>query len=228
MKKTALVMLALVAPWLMGGCVIEFGDPSPTTASLDQVRANITINGLASTGNATITARLTDAAGRLVQLTEGQAIYISGTLLTGPNANGDYVATVAAAGEYLVEVVEPTRGTQATTIAGPAGFLITAPAAQATVSLSGFTTTWDGVDSSLSVNIELQQNVFGQSRTRDLGPFADTGGQTFSADNLAGFQQGALLLVEVTKSTTRNSVNGLASATVDIDFMQSVLVTPGP
>ena len=228
MKKISVAAIALTVPWLMGGCVIEFGDQPPTTAALDQVRAAITISGLASTGNATVTARLTNASGRLVQLTTGQAVYVGGALLSGPDGDGNYVATTTARNEYLIEVVEPSRGTQATTVAGPTGFLITAPAALGNVSLSGFTMAWDGVDPSLTVDMVLRQNVFGQTRLRELGPFSDTGGQTFSAENLAGFQQGASLLIEVTKSNSRNSVNGLAAATVDLDFTQSLLVTPGP
>ncbi len=227
-----LVTLGIMLGLVCGGCAIEVDVPSDggsaITAPLDQANATITIEGLASTGQATVTARLTDSRGRLIELGSGQAVFVAGQQLTGPNLNGDYVATIGAAGEYIIEASEPSLGIQSTTVSAPPGFLILTPEPQDTASLAGFTMTWDGANPNLTVMINLRQNVFGQDRERSFGPFADTGTQTFGADNLSGFQQGAPLVAEVVKSTTRSSLNGFQSATVESTFTQSVLVNPGP
>ncbi|MBN2445992.1 MAG: hypothetical protein JXO22_04670 [Phycisphaerae bacterium] len=224
MRATLLVTTSVVL-CLGLGCSISIDTPGSGTP-LDETHLDMTIAGSVSTGQAEVDAKIT--AGWTIELDEGQAIYINGQVLTGPNSSNEYVATVTNATEYTIEVIDPTVGADVTTIAAPATFDITAPAAGAAASLSGFTVTWSDPDPAQDVLVTVSQSIFGVQRDREFGPFADTGSLTLSADNLRSFGQGAQLLISVTKIRERTGINGFQSADVSVELTRTVLVTPGP
>jgi hypothetical protein len=213
----------------MLGCrVIVFPpDGVPVIAPLDQVNGVIAVSQPAGGTSATAIARLTDGTDP-VHLDTGQSIQVNGQVLDGPTSNNRYTQTIPAADEYTVTVTEPTRGVTQTTLARPADFTITAPAAGATASLSGFTINWSGPDPELDVEVVVTQAIFGGQRQQTFGPFADSGTLTLSGAELASFQQGAPLLLTVRKISERTGINGLAAGTLQVHLIQTVSVVPGP
>ena len=229
--RKQLVLAALVLTLCMGLTADISCQPSGTIATyvpLDEANATVAISQTAGQAEATVAATIVSRYGLTIQLQEGQAVLVNGQALTGPDLFGMYVQTIASADEYTVRVNEPTRGVEDTTIAAPAAFEITSPAAGAVVSLSGFTVSWSNADPNLQVEITLTQTLFSQ-RTRGFGPYADTGSKTFTVEELANdFRQGADLFITVTKVNERAGINGFQSGTLSVDLSRTVSASPGP
>ncbi len=205
-----------------GGSWSGFGPPP-----LDQADATINIGQTAGGVTADIDARITDSIGRTVIMQSDQAVLVNGTALGGPNYDGKYTVTIPAADQYTVTVREPTRGVQTTTIS-PTPFDITSPAVGAPASLSGFALAWSNVDPRLQTTIELSQTRGGYKRTQTFGPFADSGGYTFTAADLRYFVQGENLIIAVTKANTLGSIAGFHSGTLVSRVWAIRPVSPAP
>jgi hypothetical protein len=226
------LLAVLAAVFCTGGsCTINILDPdNPGGVSgyvpLDEAILDLRISQ--SGGEAAATARITDVFHRIVRLRQGQELAISGRPLTGPDAEGLYHATLAAAGEYTITVTEPTRGVNNTTVQPPPAFSTVQPPSGGTASLSGFTVGWTNSDPALDVAISLAQVLFGAERTATFGPFTDTGTQALSASQLADFRQGAPLLISVTRILEVPAVGGFRSAVARMELSDTVSVTPTP
>jgi hypothetical protein len=196
---------------------------------LDQMDASITIWRAIGDNQADVSATITDNLGFPFTMTGDQAVEVNGVALVGPDANAEYTATVAAAGEYEITMVEPTFGVESTTVDAPAEFTITAPTEGGTVSLSGFTLRWSGANDRLRVAIRLSQTYQG-TETRSFGPFTDTGRHDFTAADLAPFVHGGTLTlsIRVTKINTVNDVAGFNSGTARVQTSASRVARPGP
>lgn len=240
MRKSGLIALVLVVlANFAGSCTISFDDNpsdggnggggggSGATTTLDSATADITIIAESPT-LARVYATFLDSRGRKLVLRGGQAVAVNGISLTGPDRIGSYVGTISASSDYAVEVTEPTRGITTTVCTPPPEFSILTPVANGTVSLSGFTLAWDGIDVALESTITLVQTIFEADRTASFGPFVDGGEQSFTAEQLNQFQQGAPIKITLTKSSRYTSVNGFASGTVKVQLQKTQDVTPGP
>ena len=229
-------LLLVVAAGVCAGatCTIRFpgvdGNPggSSTYVPLDQADAVITLLQSADGAEADVTAALTRLFGQALELENGQAVSVNGETLTGPASDGTYRGSVDLADEYVVSVNEPTRGVEETTIGSPGGFDITAPAAGADASLSGFALRWSNADASFDVLITLTQTLFGSEVTQDFGPFTDTGTQSLDAQDLIDFRQGADLLITVTRVNERESIAGFSSGVLTVEHAVAVSVVPAP
>lgn len=209
------------------GCVVTV----ETHTTLNQADGLVTISQPAGAAEVTVVATITDSSrspARTVVLEEGQAISVNDLALSGPDASGQYARTVPVAAAYKFTVNEPTHGVQDTTIAAPGPSDITAPLAGSIASLSGFTVTWSNPDPALQVRVQLLQTIFGGARTQDFGPFPDTGTLLLGPTDLSKFQQGANLLITVTRIRQIRGINGLKSGTLSAEQSQAVTVTPGP
>jgi hypothetical protein len=221
--------LAVLAVPLLAGCIIDLIDGGlPVTAPLDQVDATITISQQSQAAEATVVIRMTDSRGRLIRLEDNQAVAVNGQNVSGPDARGEYSQTITAADDYTITVSEPTRGVEETTITTPDDFTITSPTAGASVSLSGFSLAWSNADPALQVEITLTQTIFATENTQTFGPFTDTGSLTLDNDDLRAFQQGANLIITVSRIRQRIGVNGFNSATLSSELWQTVATTPAP
>ena len=163
-----------------------------------------------------------------VEFDSGQSVQINGQVLAPAHGLGDYSVTIPVADDYIVTVNEPTRGVQSTNQAAPPDFAITSPTDGGPASLSGFTVTDSNPDANLQVVITLVQSLFGQGRHLVVGPFADTGSRSFTAQDLAVFQQGADLSITVTKASRRSDIAGFASGKVTVERSRMVKATPAP
>jgi hypothetical protein len=226
LKHAFSVMLSLGFCVGVGCVVIDIATQIP----LNQADAVITISQLAGAADATAVAVITDdshSPARTVVLSNGQAVSVNDHALSGPDTADEYVRTIPAAATYKVTVNEPTRGVEDTTIAAPGAFDITAPAAGSTASLSGFTVTWSNPDPALTVRVRLTQTIFGAERDQSFGPFTDTGSLGLGANDLRSFQQGANLLITVTRTKEVHGINGFRSGTLTAELSQTVTVSPG-
>ncbi len=215
-----------IAGWCMGGsCSIRLGDGD---IPLNEADAEIIILQQAGGANASVTAGITDRHGNKVVFGPDQGVSVNGVALSGPDRDGEYTASVPAAAQYVITVAEPTRGVFDTTVHAPADFQITAPAAGATASLSGFEVSWSAAESGVQATVELRQTLLGRGRLKTLGPVPDTGVLAVSADDLRSFQQGADLTVTVTRANDSLAVSGLGSAAVSVQRWAIVAVVPGP
>jgi hypothetical protein len=226
-------VLAVLATAFCAGasCTIDILDPDNPGGVVGYVPlddANLDLRIDSEGGDAEATARITDVFHRIVRLRQGQEVAINGRPLIGPDAEGLYRATFAAAGEYTITVTEPTRGVNNTIVAPPPPFSIVQPPPSGTASLSGFTVGWTNSDAALDVNITLVQEIFGATRTDTFGPFTDTGTQALSAPQLADFRQGAPLAITVTRFLESPAVGGFRSAVVRVGVSDTVSVTPTP
>ncbi len=208
-----------------GSCRIRLGDDD---VPLDEADARIDILNQVGGQNASVAARVTDRHGDTVEFGPDQGMSVNGVALTGPDGDGEYVASVPAAAQYVISVSEPTRGVFETTVDAPADFQITSPAAGATASLSGFQVSWSAAESGVQTTVELSQTLLGLGRLKTLGPVPDSGALDVSADDLRSFQQGTDLTVTVTRVNDSLAVTGLRSAAVSVQRWASVSVVPGP
>ncbi len=199
-----------------------------TTVTLDTASANIRIDQAVGATQADVTATLTDSSGRTLHLTSDQYVRVNDVDLVGPDPNGQYTATVAAASEYRVAAREPTRGVTETSIDAPADFAITAPPAGGAASLSGFTVTWSLPNTQTQVEIVLSQTIFGSVQTETFGPFPDTGSRTLASTDLQDFRQGADLTIRVNKLNTLGQIAGFRTGTLSAGVDVSESVTPAP
>jgi hypothetical protein len=208
------------------------GDGTPpgfTQAPLDQTDATITIRQSVGASTASVAATITASDGRNVILDDDQSVSINGVELSGPDSEGEYTATVDAASEYVIGVVEPTRGVEQTTVDAPAEFQITSPAEGGGASLSGFTLRWSRANNRLQVRIKLSQTLFGTTSTSNFGPFIDTGSHRFDNEDLEPtFKQGADLVITVTKINTVTRIDGFSSASVSTRVSTTGTASPRP
>ncbi len=196
--------------------------------SLEDFGAVMSIRGIAGSSVAEVVAVFSDARGFATDLEDGRVVAIGGVALDPVGGLGVYSATIPANATYVVTVTDPTRGVQTTQIDAVDDVTITQPAAGETVSLSGFSLQWLGRDSSLDVVLTLSETIFGDEKRREFGPEPDAGGYTFDADDLSIFQQGANLLISVTRIRTQEHINGFGSATLTAEHTQSQTNLPGP
>jgi len=232
MRKRIIMCITVLA--LCAGLRLEFSCVARPDGSnddyvqLDDADADIRITRSITDAEAVVSAMIIDAAGHPVVLQDGQAVSVNTRALLGPDADGEYSRTVAAANEYKITVSEPTRGVQETTVASPAAFEITSPPADGTASLAGFALTWSNVDPSLKVTIDFRQVLLGQQKSQSFALAEDTGTATFTAADLADFQQGANIQIKVTKVREHAGIAGFNTATATVALSHTVSVVPGP
>ena len=201
--------------------------PIGTRTPLDRVRAEVTISQDFGENEATVTAELTGGFGFAFSLSADQSIEVNNEELQ-PRGNGVYRATVPLADDYVITVREPTRGVEQTTVAGPPAFAIASPTSGSAASLSGFEVVWTGADDELEVEMSLSQTAFNRERTEEFGPVADEGQFELAAADLSPFVQGALLRIEVQKTSVSTAIAGLGTSTLRISRIEAVDVIPAP
>jgi hypothetical protein len=197
---------------------------------LDQADASIIIGQRIGEATADVTATITDSLGRPVTLTSDRAVKVNDVSLSGPDADDEFTASVDAADQYKIKVVEPTRGIEETVIDTPTDFEITSPADHGAVSLSGFKLKWSRANSRLQVRIKLSQ-TFDGTQTRNFGPYTDTGSREFTQEDLNppfGHGGDLTLSITVTKINTTNNVNGFNSGTASVRLSTTRVARPGP
>lgn len=197
-----------------------------THVELDRATCTMDIVQTVGSTEATATATITHGI-NYVELAEDQDVLINGQSFVGPSRDGTYTGTLPAADHYTVTVVEPTRGVQTTSVEPPADFDMTSPTDGGTVSLSGFTLTWSGADANLKVTVLLKQTLFGLKRAT-FGPHDDTGSLLLTAEDLADFQQGANIVITVTKIRERSLINGFNRGQLSAEVSQTIHVSPQP
>jgi hypothetical protein len=209
--------------WIGCSPSIPFG---PTSSPLDEATAQVTIAEDIGGSEATVSASITSSAGSPLSLSGGQTVSVNGQSLLGDA--GVYSRIVSAASDYTITVNEPTRGVQDTLISRPSSFEILSPRDEETASLAGFSLSWSNADSGLDATVTLTQTILGNQKTQTFGPFTDTGGQSFDADDLRDFGQGAMLLISVTKIRERRGIDGFNTATLTSELTATDSATPGP
>ena len=225
-----MILLSVVIGLCLGvSCtIIPDGVLPGTSTPLDKANATITITEAPGATSADVAADIADSAGRTVLMTTGQAVSVNGMMLTGPDAVGEYTASVPMTDTYAIRVQEPTRGVQTTAIDAPATFVITAPAAGGAAPLSGFTLQWSNANDRLQVEIRIAQVVLGDTSSQKYGPFTDTGTRQFlAADLVPYFVQGADLTITVTRFS-QTPVAGFSSGTASVRVSASETVVPRP
>jgi hypothetical protein len=115
-----------------------------------------------------------------------------------------------------------------TVVDAPPTTVITAPLPGAFASLTGFTLSWNEPVASLTIEITLTQTLFGAVETQTLGPFADTGTHTFTAEDLRAFRQGAPLEVALTRVRLIEQVAGFAAGRIEAAVKVEQDVEPAP
>jgi hypothetical protein len=198
----------------------------PVQVELDLATCTMRIAQDAGGTDVDVTATITDTWGCPVGLQGGQEVSVNEKAMMGPSNSGAYVQSVPSASKYTITVIEPTRGVETTTVSRPA-FSITSPAKGETASLSGFTLSWTNADANLDVTITLTQTIFDETKRETFGPSEDTGSKTFDFEDLADFQQGADLIIEVTRVATQSTINGFKSAELTVVLSRRVTVSPG-
>ncbi len=203
-------------------------DPSGWTGgdTLSDFRATITIEREVGDSTADVSASIVSALGLTAALDSGQYVKVNGVELVGPT-DGAYTATVDSASSYAIAARDPSRGEETTTLDAPRDFGITAPGPGGDAALSGFTLRWSWADSSLQVEIQIAQTLFGEQTVRTYGPFTDTGRRDFTAAELIPyFFQGEDLSITVTKISTASTVRGFQSGTASSKLTASSTATP--
>ena len=198
-----------------------------TTIELDLTDCVLTITQTADAADAEAEATITDSWGLPVELEDGQAVSVNARALLATATGGEYARSVPAADQYAITVNEPSRGVETTTIDTPT-FTITSHDDGDGASLSGFTLEWSGADASLEVEITLAQSILGDSKSAEVGPIADAGSHVFDAADLADFQQGADITVEIIKTHTLDAINGFNDGELSVTYSVTIGVTPGP
>jgi hypothetical protein len=235
MSKHVAFINLLTVLFLGAGCTIRIipgggdGDGLGGRVYLDEAVASIVIVQQVGAATASVTATLTDSLGRTLTLASDQAVRVNSVDLVGPNLEGEFTATVDAADQYEIQVVEPSRGVEDTTADAPGEFQITSPGTDGSVSLSGFTLTWSDANNRLQARIRLSQ-TFEQTETHYFGPYTDTGSREFTVDDLEPFRHGGdlTLNIMVTKINTTSNVNGFKSGTASVRLYASRTAIPGP
>ena len=227
----SLAIVAFCAALSMGGCNViidpDDDDPFSSRTPLDRVRAEIEINQDADANNATIRMVLRDGFSRLVQLSADQGIEIDGNALASVST-GVFERSLPIADSYSITVREPTRGVETSTITAPGPFGITSPALGGGASLSGFNLTWNGVNATLDVEVQLRQDVLDRVRTTVIEDEPDDGALALVLLDLEDFVQGAPLEIEFSKVASQSSIAGFSSAEVTVRRTIGWSVTPGP
>ncbi len=170
---------------------------------------------------------ITDSRSQPTELESGQTVSVNGTVLADLDGVGTYTATLPEAETFIVQVRDPTRGVESTTVSGPAPFDIESPMSDELASLSGFTLQWSHADSNLSVEIEMTQLIFGELRSQIIRSSEDVGSVSFEPNDLAVFQQGASLSITVTKTRRQEGIRGFNSTVVPVSFSTTSTATPG-
>jgi hypothetical protein len=212
-------------------CIIDPGG-SPFCQNVPMNQATGTIRITQEVGAAQAAAAASFEHGACTQtLEDGQEVAINGQLLSGPDEEDAYAATIPTGSSvttFTVLVNEPTRGVSQTDIALPAAFDVTAPVSGGAISLSGTTFTWSNADPGLDVRITIRQNLFGELRERAYGPFDDTGSVRLSVTDLSTFAQGADVTITVARTRETSVVNGLQSGTLTAELTRTFTAVPAP
>jgi hypothetical protein len=74
----------------------------------------------------------------------------------------------------------------------------------------------------------LSQNLLGRPRSKQLGPFANAGSKTLTAQDLANFQQGANIVITVTWVFEQDSIAGFNQGRLTYERSDTTTVVPGP
>ena len=207
------------------------GSPIPwpnVDTELDRATCTMRIADNATGGTATATAQISTSTGWPVELGEGQSVQVNNQPMAPTGDSGEYAVTIPAAGTYTVTVTEPTRGVQTTSQPALPDFQITSPTEGGPASLSGFTVSYSNTDAALQVSITLAQTLFGEEHHLTVGPLADTGSRSFTAQELIEFRQGANLSITVTKISQRDGINGFAAGQLSVERTRSVKAGPQP
>jgi len=232
MRKIILLIVVCACFCAGASCSVSCdGSPIPwpnVDTELDRATCTIRIAENATGGTATAMAEITTAAGWPVELGEGQSVQVNGQPMAAAGDSGEYAVTIPAAGTYTVTVTEPTRGVQTTSQPTPPDFQITSPTEGGPASLSGFTVSYSNPDAALQVSIKLVQTLFGHEEQMVVGPLADTGSKSFTAQDLAEFRQGADLSIAVTKISRHDGINGFAAGQLSVERTRSVKAKPQP
>lgn len=236
--STCIFRLLLAAGLLGAGvsCVIDFtpDDQTPGYVQLDLADAKIVIRGEAGAANVTVVMTIEDGDGADLELMDGQAVRVNGVELVATDDAGRYEATVPESATYVIRVEEPTTGVDETTVNAPAEASLTAPAAGATVSLSGgFNLLWDQADANAEARVVIVQAQPGGTVTKAFGPATDDGEFSLTGADLVGLTYSApptdedKLNVTLTRAREYTTVAGLRSAEVAVEVAETVVLTPG-
>ncbi len=228
MRKVILFAGVLVLCGL--ACIVPDGSPFCENVPLNQATGVITITQEAGAAQASAVASLKHGV-CTETLEGGQEIAINGQALSGPDESSRYSAIIptgAGVTTFSMLVNEPTRGVSQTDIDLPAAFDVTSPVSGGALSLSGTTFSWSNADPDLDVSITIRQNLFGELRERDYGPFDDTGSVRLGVSDLSTFAQGADVTVIVAKSRQRSVINGLQSGTLTAELTRTFTAVPAP
>jgi hypothetical protein len=224
------LLLVTTGAVLCGSCLSCWPPPCPglpVQVPLNQANCILDIAQAAGATDAQITATIVNWNGCPVGMGGGQSVSVNGQVLQSSGLSGEYGRTTPVADEYVVTVAEPTRGVQDTVVVA-APFAITAPQKGATASLSGFTLTWSNPEEALKVGIHLSQNLLGHSRSKEIGPFANAGSKTLTAQDLMNFQQGANIVITVTWTFEQNSIAGFNQSKLTYERSETTTIVPGP
>ncbi len=195
---------------------------------LDEASVEVTIRQVVDGESAAVTAVIETAGGSLIQLDEQQELEVNRVELTGPNGAGYYTAEIPVAREYTLTVTEPTRGVEETTVEAPAEFEITSPAFGGGASLSGFTLEWSNPEQGVQVRLTLSQTVFGDTQTKQLGPFTDSGQLVLTAADLRDFVQGEDLELTISKTRSERDPAGVAQGALSVRVSLLWTLSPRP
>lgn len=232
LKKLALVMISV--PFCVGascgitctdcGDISPFCPSTPVSVSLNNADCTMKITHDAGAADVDVTATIVSGQGCPVGLGTDQSVTVNGLAILGPTLTGGYLRSVETADEYVITVTEPTRGVL-DTIVDDADFAITAPQDGGQASLLGFTLTWSNADASLSVKITLSQEVI-EAATADFELDQDTGSKVFTADDLKDFVTGGNIIITVTRTYERNTINGFNTGKLTYERSETVSVVP--
>lgn len=200
----------------------------PGYVQLDRATVEMRITSTIADDDAGVSASIV-RNGNTVELKNGQAVSVNGATLVGPGAGGLYTRSMPRAAAYVIRAVDPTLGTNETTINAPPDFAFTAPAAGASVSLAnGFTLSWSNPTPGATCTVRLSQTL-ANPQVETLGPFADDSGSlVVSAEDLIKFRQGADITIDLTKVTEVSPIEGFAAGTVRVELAQTRNVVPAP
>lgn len=221
-----LCLLGCVLP-LCSGQVCDVNVNTSTGSPLRDADATIVISRGSTSDRAHVTARITRGFSG-VRFEDGQKVEVNEEVLDGER--GDFGATVDASELYVISVFDPRRGTDKTNISEPVEFNITSPADGGDASLSGFTLRWSDADPSLEVDVEITQEILGESLSLELSSDSDTGELAVSAADLAdgGFGQGVPIVITVTKTNRVNNVAGFDEGVAECRMSVSIEADPAP
>jgi len=198
------------------------GGPQPKAYQpLDKSSAQLTIAVGRDDATAEVQLTLTDEDGAPLVMQDGQQVTVNDLALPEID-EGLYGKTLPGSAQYAVTVDEPMHGVLTTAYTPPGAFTITS----SSFDLAGAHLTWSSVDPSVRVAITLSQQTPDGPQTTSFSLPRDTGSRSFTDVELQRFVQGFPLTIDVTKSATGESLQGVAASEVVISRTREVSVTP--